>query len=173
MILEADRIVADWLAGPNGVTAQLAVIPLDAGDSAPVAIATVADETRDGMAARNEPAQPYPSVTVSVDALTDLDGVAQVVTADGDMKVRVRIAVDSNVTENAVRDVSYYLRATIKSLRLLCADAHSASRIRNSVFLETVLAMVEAIDFPKPDQAATTVISGYVILTMRLRDQAP
>jgi len=172
MILEADRLVADWLADPtNGINAQLALVPLDGSDVKPVDLATITDETRNDTVARGEPAAPYPSLSVSVDSVTDLDGVAQVLTRDGKLKVRMRVAVDTNVTSNAIAAVSYYLRAVLASFRVLCTDAHNAARLRNGVYLETVLDVVEAIDVPKPDQASVTTVSGYLLATMQLREQ--
>lgn len=174
MILEANRMVADWFADTNataGVNALLPTTPLDAGDSAPANIATFADETRDGNVARMYLPNTLPAVAVSVDHIQDLDGMVVTVTRDGKIKLRVRVGLSNATSADAVRDLSYYLRTVMRSLRKLF-EATPALRVRNNIYLESCLDLAEQITWTK-DQTDTAIVTGYVLATVQLRDLAP
>lgn len=174
MILELDRIVADWLAdATHGVNALLASTPLDTGDSTPASIALVTDETRNGDAARGLLPASRPCIVVSCDVIDHLEGQVMVVDRDGQVKLRVRIGLDNATTEGAVRDLSYYLRTVIRSLnRLFDADANDAVRTRNDIYLETCLEMKSAIAW-SATQGETPTVTGYVFPTVQIRDTKP
>lgn len=172
MILEADRMVADWFGDAvQGVNALLPTTPLDTGDVAPAVIATIADETRDGNVARGLPPETLPAVCVSVDKIHELDGEVVQVTRDGKIKLHVRVCISDNVTADGVRDLSYYLRTVMRSLRRLF-DAPNVARTRNNIYLETCLDMALQIATVH-EQAGAAPLSGYIIATLQLRDLTP
>lgn len=173
MILEANRMLSDWFqVATYGVNALLASTPRDAGDGQPTNLATITDETRDGNVARGELPATLPALAISVDHIKDLDGMVVVITRDGKLHVRLRVGVDNAVTEDAIRDLSYYLRTVIRSFRSFFEHADPATqRTRNGVYLETCLDMAEQIAVTK-DPAGNTIISAYVLATIQLRDLA-
>jgi hypothetical protein len=177
MLLETDRLTADWLNNVtvpgDGVNALLASTPVDSGDSVPANLATITDETRDENVARGQLPDVLPALAVSIDAIEDLDGQVVQVTRDGKVKVRIRVGVSNAVTSDAVRDVSYYLRTAMRSLRKMFDQSSNAlNRTRNGIYLETCDSMAEAIVWTK-DQADTSIVTGYILATLQLRDLAP
>lgn len=174
MILEANRIVADWLDdATDGVNALLATTPIDAGDSTPADIASIADETTDNDVARDELPGTLPAIAVSVDGIPLLEGQVQVVSRDGKVKLRIRVGVENADSAEGKRDLSYYLRTVVRSLnRLFDADANDAARTRNEIYLETCEEMTSAIAKTKEPSGNVTVC-GYVLLTMQMRDLNP
>jgi hypothetical protein len=174
VILEANRIVADWLDdATDGVNALLATTPLDAGDTVPVDIATIADETRDNDVAREELPATLPGIAVSVDAVPLMEGQVMVVSRDAKVKLRVRIGVENADSAEGKRDLSYYLRTTLRSLnRLFDAEANDAARTRNGMYLETCEEMTAAIAKTK-EPSGNVVVCGYVLLTIQMRDLNP
>jgi hypothetical protein len=174
MILEINRMVADWFSdATNGVNAVHASTPIDTGDTRPANFATVTDETRDANVARGELPASLPAVSVAVDVIKNLDGQVCTVTADGRVKLRIRVGVENSASANGIRDLSYYMRSVRRSFRrFMATDASSASRTRNSVYLESCLEMDEAIA-PVKDQAGNTIISGYLFPVIQVRELAP
>lgn len=174
MILEADRIVATWLADvTHGINALLASTPLDGSDVRPTNLLTVSDETNNEDAARSQlpAATGLPVCFVETDSITDLDGQVVTVTRDGKLKLRIRIALSNPNTAAGRRDMSYYMRTAMRSLRKLF-DADPSLRTRNSIYLETCDSMAEAIVGPT-DQTESAIVNGYIIPTIQLRDLAP
>lgn len=165
MILEVLRSVTDWLNdNTNGVTAQLALIPLEAGDSAPT-VGTIADETRN-----NSVAQQYlpstPGIAVNIQEIPLLDPEVTTVTRDGHAKVLIRVGISNADTKYATRDTSYILRALVRSLRLY----NAATRTRNSIEIYSCIDLrLVALWQPKDDQ----LITGAVAATWQFRDTAP
>lgn len=174
MILEPDRMTAEWFRGAtNGINALLSSTPRDAGDPQPANVATITDETSNGEAARGELPTTMPCVAVSVDVIEDLDGQVQQVTADGRVKLRIRIGVENANSAEAVRDLSYYVRTVQRSFRrFMASDASDAARTRNGIYLETCLDMKAAIVWTK-DQPGGPIVAGYVFPTLQLRDLVP
>ncbi len=174
MILEIDRMLADWFNDPvNGVNALLPSTRRDNTDTQPANVALITDETRHGDAARGELPETKPVIVVSLDQIIDLDGQVCTITADGKCKVRIRIGLDNADSEEAVRDLSYYMRTATRSFRRFMAlDANTAARTRNAIYLETCDGIQQAIVWTK-DQAGSATATGYIIPTITLRDQAP
>ncbi len=174
MILESARMVADWLSdGTHGVNVLLASTPVDAGDSVPANLQSIADETRDGNVARGQLPELMPGIAVTIDVIKNLDGQVTQVTRDGQVKVRIRVGVVNADTENGVRDVSYYLRTAMRSLRKMFDQSVTAPmRTRNNIYLESCLEMLEQIVWTK-DQPDTTFVTGYILATLQLRDLTP
>jgi len=174
MILEANRIHADWLADPtDGVNALLATTPRDAGDAQAADLETITDETRDGDVARGELPSTLPGIAVSTDVVDDVEGQVMVVTRDGRVKLRIRVGLDNADTAEGMRDLSYYLRTVVRSLnRLYDADANDAARTRNEIYLETCHDLTFAIARTK-DPAGVVTVAGYVFTTVQMRDLNP
>lgn len=174
MILETARMVSEWLADPlGGVNALLASTPRDPGDAEPADLATVTDETNDSDVARGDLPANLPAVAVSIDSIQDLDGQVMTITADGHVKVRIRVAVENPTTADAVRDLSYYLRTVQRSFRRFMAlDANDPARTRNGIYLESCLSMQLAIVWTK-DQVGGSTVAGYLFPILQLRDLAP
>jgi hypothetical protein len=172
MILEIDRIVSTWLNGATyGANAMLATIPLDTGDTAPEDFALITDETQNGDVARDELPAESPSLSVSIDVAENVDGEVQVVTAEGDVKLRLRVGLTNAATAEGRRDLSYRLRAIARSFRELMR-ADESNRTRNGVYLEYCSTLTFAIVNAK-DQQGSSIVTGYVLPTVHVRDTKP
>lgn len=170
MIVESDRLVADWLAdATTGVNACLLALPLDGSDARPVPFASITDETRDGPTARGEFPTARPALAVSIDVIQELDGTVVTVTRDGHLKIRLRVAVDNPDTAAAMTAMGYYLRAALRSLRKLF-EVDESLRVRNQIYLETCITLALQT-YPPPAESGT--VTGAILATLQLRDLAP
>jgi hypothetical protein len=171
MILEADRLIADWLADATyGVNALLASTPRDAGDAQPANV-TIYDETRDSTAARGDVPTSLPAVIVTTDRVDQLDGQVATTTRDGQVTVRVRYVISQAATATAIQDSSYVLRTVLRSLRkFFDLNAAAAGRTRNSIYLESCLSLAGAPMWTPMEDA---VVTGGIIATIQLRDLTP
>jgi len=169
MILEACRLLADWLSdGTNGVNALLATTPLDAGDSTPASITTITDMTRDGESARKRLPTTLPGITVMAQGA---DGMAPHVTiadAESDLHIAIRLGFSNAQTDQAMRDSSYYLRTIVRSLRILNGNGDPTKRVRNQVYLESCVDMKVV---PLWEDLGDRIVTGAVLLTYHVRDQ--
>lgn len=156
MILEVARSLTDWLnSNTTGLVAQLALIPLESGDSVP-SVGTIADETRNDLVGQ----QRLPGdngIAVNIPQLPMLDGEVTQYTRDGIADVVIRIGRTSVSTKDAIRDTSYIARAGIRSLRLYNAQQNT----RNSIAIYSclslgIVSLWESID----DQQITHGIKG-------------
>ena len=165
MFLEVVRSLTDWLNDPtNGLVAQLAFIPLEAGDVAPT-VGTIADETRNDVVAQGR----IPGdngLAINTQEMPMMDGEVQTVTRDGQAKVLMRFGVNSQNTANAVRDTSYVLRAGIRSLRFY----NTSSQQRNSIQIYTCEHLsIKPLWAPLGDQ----IVTGAILGLWSFRDIAP
>lgn len=130
-MLEAPRILADWLAGTtSGVNAKLDTLDYDGADPAPTDVATIADETRNQAVARERLPTPLPCLALSVERFRQ-DGEVRTTVRDGSVTVLIRYGVSNSNTATATRDGYYTMRAVVESLRELHKPANVASRTRN------------------------------------------
>lgn len=174
MKVAAVRMVADWLSGANGVNAKLALVPLDAGDTAPAGI-TVFDETRDAdtALARIKDRAGRPSVQVQSAALTSqLLNSAQQGNPVGDFEltIGIRVARSDDESEKGTRDLAYTEDAVITALRHFHRDDQIAARTRAGVVLEYAkdLATVLAV---APDRAE--LVTSFITVTYQARYTFP
>lgn len=182
MHLEMMRAITDWLAGTRldyqgadqGVNAQMAGVPRDAGDPEPEPVQFFGDVTRDNAVAVNAHPVNAPAIFVTPSTPAEADGEA----LPGPPGVRdarnVGIAIryirrDAN-TADAFRDTSYTLRAIIKSLKQLARSDNSAARLRNSIQMKAQIGLTWGLATEWEGNAAVT---GAVISTWTVRDLAP
>lgn len=176
MILETVRAWADWLQDATyGVNAQLGTIPLDSGDPVPTAIALVADETRNGSAARRQIPDTLPALLVRLHAPAGLVPNIGPNTAnrEGAIPVLTAYAAADVTSEEGNRQCVYTLRAVEKSLRdfmdTTIAAANTA-RSRGSVQIERIEDLQHLTTYePLQDRD----ILGALIVTFQVRDLAP
>lgn len=167
------RLVADWLAGANGINAKLATIPLDSGDSVPTSLVGVLDETRDldtGLGRLPEDSG-RPCAQVAIVGDSELDAPGQVTPIrDYTTTVGVRIGLSKVQTQNGARDLYYYIKATLESL-LALRIASEASRTRGQVYLESPIG--DAIRVTAPQAIADDeTITALVSMRCQARDQS-
>lgn len=170
MILEALRVVTDWLNdGTYGAAAKLAALDYDGSDTAPSGTLTILDETRADDAALNRESAP-PTIRVAATDVRELvqDGALQEL--DGDVSIELTIIRAATSPSAVVRDLYYTTRAVSQSLADLfddrIADALTA-RTRGGVQVQgyTSLAAAQV----RPELTDTTGTAGLV-LTVRCRD---
>lgn len=165
MILEVVRLLGDWLNdSSNGVTAQLANIQYDAGDTAP-AVGTIADETRNSQVAQGR-LPSTPGMAINLSQIPFLEPEVSTVLRDGQADVVIRVGTSATATENAKRDASYVLRAAMRSLRLFNASTRSRNGIQ--VFSCQQLRVVP-MWAPIDDQ----IVTGGIEATFYFRDTIP
>lgn len=169
-MLEANRIVREWLADPgaDGLNGRLAALAKDPGETV-AAIATFADETTDVQAAEARIAKPLPSCTVAVTdiRIPEIEGVAP--TQDFQVDVLVQLTYGAGKIEENVRDVEYAMRALILSLRVLHREDNNAARNRNGIQLYSCLAFNP---LGVATQAESAEVTGGVLVTYQGRDTA-
>jgi hypothetical protein len=171
VLLETDRILADWLAGAAGVNAKLPLVPRDGGDPVPANV-TVADETRhDDVALGRLPAA-LPCVAVSVQDIEYQDPVQPHVTDQVTARVTVLIrygqrGVDS---DRGLADASYTLRAVLMSLRELHTNEQAAARTRGSVQL---ISCDDLRQVPLTQEVEDAWVTGAIRATYTMYDLAP
>lgn len=174
MIIEAVRIVADWLAhSTEGVNAIRASVPRDTGVSTPPAV-TVLDSTRDGRVARGgvpalEPSE-FPALLVSPsDEPIEQQAIGSKPFApDGRMAVLVRVASNKVDTAEAERDTSQLCRAIQAALpRLVTTAAGEAARTRAAVQLISIESLATR---PLYEANEDAVVTGAIAVTLRVRD---
>ena len=174
MILEAVRIVADWLAdSTNGVNALLASVPREADTAVPPAV-TVFDSSRHGFVARGqipESIERLPALLVSPadQSMDQVSPAARPFPADTTITLLVRYATQRQDTAQAERDASLTIRAIWRSIGMLMQSnaTTEAARNRNSVQLWTVSSMQAATLYQDNQD---TVVTGGVLVTCRVRD---
>jgi len=170
VILEAVRIVADWLEdGTYGVAAKLAALDFDGSDTAPAGTIAVEDETRSDEAAMNrDTARPFIRVAAADVRELGQDGALQV--HDGDVAVEITIVREADSPAAVVRDLYAPTRAVTQSLAALFDDRSAAAmtaRVRGGVPWHgyTTLAAAQV----RPELTDTTGTAS-VYLTARCRD---
>ncbi len=137
MIIETEDIVAVWLGdATNGVNALLPGIALLSGDTQPGNV-TVLSERSSGNAAREELPQDQATPVLIVGAHTDATYVEpfDAGTLDADIEVDIQYAIRNVLTEGAMRDGLYTIRAVVRSLRKLWSVGTLANRQRGTVNL--------------------------------------
>ena len=172
MILEAARIVREWLGHPTyGVNAMLALVPRDGGDPAPPSVVAIEDEVTNPRAAVGRPATSLPALQVDVLGVDVIEN--QVVTdqGDGTCVVRIRYAAAKANVADAKRDGSYTIRAVAWSLRTLYRQSNEASRTRNSLRLLPAR-QGELTVRPYYEELDDRVLVGVCLAPYALRDFA-
>lgn len=173
MILELERMTADWLDDATyGVNAQLATIPLDAGDSAPTDIAGVHDITRSKNVAQRKDPPNYPAIYVMADGAFEMEG--EIMTNAGPRRtlsvpIAVRVLVAEGDLEDGNRDARYYVRAIIKSMKAL-TEATPVLRTRNSICLERIVSITH--DPTVAETLGESIVAGALVFTLEVRDGA-
>jgi hypothetical protein len=173
---EIIRMWADWLGdGTNGVNAQIADVPRDAGDDAPPDLVAILDETTSGAAARGRVSkeQATPVLMVTLHDRFTVGPVEQGAYRDArNVKVALSLVVQESQTEKGLQEVNYLLRATERCVVAFFDNDNGSARTRNSV--QIVHESYEVDEVPAYAEAGDAVIAGALIVTMhKVRDLAP
>lgn len=131
------RLIAGWLGdATNGINAQLDVIPYDGADTAPADL-TVLEETTNldtALGRLPEPtSRPCAQVYLSADGTETVDHQVSAI-RDFDATVTVRLSLDQAASAAGARDLYYYVKATLESLRALHLTTE-ANKTRGSLVL--------------------------------------
>lgn len=172
MIVEANRILREWLQGhPTlGLNAKLTALEVDPGDTVP-AIVTFADETTDIQAAEGRTATPMPSCTVTVPEVRITDSEVGQADREFDVDILVQLSYGGPTIEANVRDAHYAMRALLHSLRELHRHEYALShRTRNNVHLMSCERMNPLGVATQPESPEVTT---GLLLTYRGRDITP
>lgn len=176
MILETMRAWADWLGDATyGVNAQLATIPLDGSDTAPDAVAIVADETRNGTAARRQIPDTLPALLVRLQQSGTLVPNIGPNTAvrDGEIPLLTAYAATNADSAKGNRNAVYTLRAIEKSLRDFMDPSIAAAntaRMRGNIQILSVTGLEHVTTYePLEDRD----VLAALIVTFQVRDTAP
>lgn len=173
MIIEAVTILTDALADPTiGVNAQLAGIPLLAGDATPAPVTFIGDEFRDDRVLMGDSPPDLPAIYVTRDGPLILTG--EVATNYRDTAAPVSVAIRIFTTHHKdARDNrfnEYYGRAVMRSLKLLMGNAHEADRTSGDIY---VISIEQMLWTPLREEVSGCIITGGVAVTLNLRDEAP
>lgn len=171
MILEAARIVSDWLQHPTyGVNAMLALVPKDGAESPPPVV-TFEDEVSDPRAAVGRPGPLWPALQIDVLGVDVVENQVVADQGDGSGVVRIRYVTANAKAHDAKRDGSYTIRAVAWSLRKLNQLAHEGSRTRNQIRL--LPARQGAITVrPFYEELEDTVVTAVCLAPYDFRDFA-
>lgn len=177
MILEAVRIVADWLGnGTYGLNAVRLSVPKDT-DVTDFPAVTIIDSTRDGRVTRggvpNLPLTLFPAVLVTP-ADQPMDQASPAVRPfppDATVTVLVRYATREIDTAKAERDASQTIKAIWWQMgQLLLTAAGETARTRAQVQLYSIPSMQAATLYESSDDITVT---GGVLVTCRVRYLGP
>ena len=168
MILEAARHIAAYLAGANGVAAQLLNVARDGGDPAPPALVDIANEYDDRtVALRRVPSGlSTPALWIFVARPADFEGMVATEYRAGEVQLAIVYIGDQDATEESLEDASYTLRAVTWSLAAFAKEP-SANRLRNGIAFERIPAISWLPPFVPLEEG---VISAGILVTLALRD---
>ena len=172
MLLETNRILADWLADvTNGVNAKLPDVPLDGADLVPANV-TVVDETRNDDVALGRLPDTLPCVAVSVQEIEYADPVQPHVTNEVSARVTVLVRYGQRTVDGStgLSEASYTLRAVLMSLRELHTNEQAAARARGSVHL---ISCEDLRQVPLTQEIDDAWVTGAVRATYTIYDLAP
>lgn len=182
MHLEVLRTVKDWLAGDlldftsvnQGVNAQLAGIPRDAGDAVPENVVFFGEVTRDDIVAQQGMPVNVPAIFVSAATPAEVDGEIKPgppgVRDARNLGVVIRYYRRDCNTAKAFQATSYTLRAIIKSLKKMVAGENYNVTRRNNVQIRMQMSLTWGMAAEWEGAAGVT---GAVIATYYVRDEAP
>ena len=177
MILEATRIIADWLSDATyGINAVRTSVPKDDG-VADFPSVTVLDSTRDGRVARGGVPNLDPShfpvllVTPADQPVEQASVAARPFPPDATVTVLVRYAAHKVDTAAAERDTSQTLKTVWWQLpQLLLTAEGETARTRANVQLYSIRSMQMATLYESSDDTAVT---GGVLVTCQMRYLGP
>ncbi|MFN2327032.1 MAG: hypothetical protein ABR551_14300 [Gemmatimonadales bacterium] len=172
MLLECNRILADWLASvTTGVNVKIPLVPLDGADTAPANV-TVVDETRNDDVALGRLPDTLPCVAVSVQEIEYQDPVQPHVTDQVTARVTVLIRYGQRVIDGStgLTDASYTLRAVLMSLRELHTNEQAAARARGSVHL---ISCDDLRQVPLTQEVEDAWVTGALRATYTMYDLIP
>lgn len=172
MILETVRLCAAALADPtSGVNAQLATVPRDTGDPQPANVSVV-EETTTGWVTRDIVPQDLTVTYVAVAQSGDLvmAGENMALYRAATVNLSVRVIAPISTSANATRALHYTTRAVQRALRVWLADASSAARTDNQVFVEIAESWTQSPVFDAVEDRLSVVT---LTLSLRVRDNAP
>lgn len=139
MQLEAQRIVADWLAdATSGVNAKLDVLSYDGTDTQPADLATIVAACDDTNAAFGRfDGLTLPAVIVAPRDIEHKDPEIPQPNSgvDGVVTLLIRYAERTADGAKALRNGAYVTKAILASLRELHKNENAASRTRNDIQL--------------------------------------
>lgn len=139
MQLEAQRIVASWLAdATDGVNAKLAVLSYDGTDTQPADLATITAACDNPNAAFGRlDGLALPAVIVAARDIEHRDPEIPQPTSgvDGVVTLLIRYGERTGDPDKALRNGAYVTKAILASLRELHANENAASRTRNGIQL--------------------------------------
>ena len=172
MILETLRAVTDWLGDATyGVNAKIAALNLDAGDSVPPDVQTIADETRNGQVARQQIPANKPALMISLYEDATLVPEVMQSTRDGEVVVLIRLAVENIETDDGARDSFYIMRAVEQSLREFHRNDYAATnRTRNGILIGPCVDMRQTTVY-EPTEDGT--VTSALLLRYQCRETTP
>jgi hypothetical protein len=180
-VIEAVRLVADWLAdATNGVAAQLVDVPRFTGHVAPPALAAIYDSSRHSWVTRG--IVPTDGTTASFPCLAVLPikpMVAQPSVRDtetgtyhmpGEVVLGIHYLRKDASTAEAVQDWHYTARAIRGSMLLLARAAVNESRHANGVRL---MALTKFVTQHGPASTQSDAVAGLVEVTWTTWETTP
>lgn len=173
-LLETIVLTANALSnGTYGVNAKLPDVPRFAGHAEPPAIVDVKDIARDpGLLDDELGGDNWPVLVVDLAAEAEAAGDTISSNAPREVTVPVLIVLLTGKSDAdvAVRDVTYTLRAILRTLWHLMNQAPAADRSQNDV----ELCAIERITFDEVDQDVSGArIRGVIMVEWKVRDLKP
>lgn len=171
MLLEVIRMVADALADNTiGVNAQLVTLTVDAGDTIPTSITTIADETRNGHVAVGRYPTTLPCLTVTLNGQVNLDGEVISDYRDAEVSIMIRYVSQDVDTPQGNSNAYYTLRAVVRALREFNRNTNESLRSRNGIHVLECKSLTHVQLFENIDDAYVT---GGIEVTFHVRDTTP
>lgn len=182
MIVEAVDIIADWLAdATNGVNALLPGVARGHGDAVPPNVVSIFAETRNGEVARGklpEETTPtlYPALVVARPNTTGLITAVRTNRWDGAVELAISYAVRQVVSDLALRQAGYTIRAVLRSLwRLEDGALAAANTARSPAGLDITLRgfddgwQILGVEGPFEDK----IVLASLVVRLNLEDTKP
>lgn len=185
--LEVERMIADWLG--TDVNTRIAAVPVDAGDTAPPAIAAyvasgtgddvatpsnlaIFDSTRHGVVPAAAPPT-FPALYVMclgpINMMGEATPAGQIRYAESPVRLVIWYMTQDTDVAKARRNGCYTMRAVARSLRQLSKT--QLPKIRNGI---NVIAFLNPMTFhPVTSTIGQGRIAGALALNLDVRDQSP
>jgi len=173
-MIEAVRMVMDYFDGTGSaqrIKAVVAAVDKDSGDSAAPTIASLVDDSRDGVTARGRWPQgaTMPALLIFDMGTTWPEGVQQGL-QDGVTSVGIFCVLDQSATEEGFEDHGYLMRGVRMCINDMAESAQESDRTRNGI----ILTDLDGIEDTPPDvEIEDALVAAQMVVRWKVRDTSP
>lgn len=170
MLRELIEIVSAGLSSKAyGVNVEIDALVTVTGDAAPKRIKRILTVFSDTPTARGEAPRTWPALIVSADGPGEIVGEVMTQYRDGKFPIAIEYFGARADTKEASREIHNTMRAILRTLTSLSANAQSDDRKLNNIQLVSF----EDITFGEVETEASPGVSGALVLACLVRECNP